>query len=100
MCWWEMMISSRSSMRRPCPASPRSSASSDEPHVRPAVEQRQRVVLHQVRVDGADLKWGRYGQAVDARLGGARRRGSLVYHDCAPLLVEKWVAEVVIGPAR
>ena len=35
MCWWEMTISSRSSTRRPCAASARSSASSAVPEFGP-----------------------------------------------------------------
>ena len=57
-------------------------------HVRPAVEQRQRVVLDQVGVDGADLKRGGNGYAVDARFGGTRERGSLVHQEYPPWLGE------------
>ena len=42
--------------------------------VRPAVEQRQRVVLDEVRVDEPDLKRRRDLQPVDARVGGPRER--------------------------
>ncbi len=42
--------------------------------VGPRVDQRQRVILDQIRVDAPDLKRRRYRQAMDARLGGPREQ--------------------------
>ena len=49
--------------------------------VRPGVEQRQRVVLDEVRVDLADLKRRRDRQAVDAGVGGPRERVGRLAHE-------------------
>ena len=74
MCWWEMTMSSRSSTRCPCAASAHLERVERRAGVRPGVEQRQRVVLDEVRVDRADLKRRRDRQAVDAGVGGPRER--------------------------
>ena len=49
--------------------------------VRARVEQRQRVVLDEVRVDLADLKRRGDRQAVDAGVGGPRERVRLLAHE-------------------
>ena len=42
-----------------------------KPGVGAGVDQRQRIIVKQIRIDWSDAKWSREGNAVDAALAGA-----------------------------